>query len=488
MTHRNTWELPSLAALGAMQGLLALFVSRYFPLERSVWVLLALAPVLFVAPLFLEQAFSKVQRLLARLNWNHVLWLLLFLSGLVFRSRGIDSIHEQPLDGWAIYRVALVGVSFVLAAGWLLRADVAPRSLFRGIVGALAAYSLVCVASSLWSAQPAWTFYKSAEYFTQVSVLALLLWTISSAKSLKTLLDLTWALYAALLGSVWAGVLIWPDLAIRREQGVGLIGFALNGVFPAVGWNTVGEISAVLAVVCLVRAFFRPWGRTCGPIYGLGAAAGLLTLILSSSRSSIAGLLVGCAAVLFAARRTKALLALTALALLIGSQTSAGGLAKSYFMRGQTDQAFYSLSGRVPLWEHGIEQLSEQPLTGFGAYAGGRFVALSGFNADTRAGASTVLNTYLEVLLGTSLWGLIPLLAACLWTWRVLLRAARRPGADGSPERLLSLEAVGVLGVLTARSWFTVKFVWHPALLFLAVAGCAEFLRQSRARQQAVQR
>ena len=36
------WSCQSLAALGAMQGMLVLFVSRYFPLERSVWVLLAL--------------------------------------------------------------------------------------------------------------------------------------------------------------------------------------------------------------------------------------------------------------------------------------------------------------------------------------------------------------------------------------------------------------------------------------------------------------
>ena len=222
-----------------------------------------------------------------------------------------------------------------------------------------------------------------------------------------------------LLGSVWAGVLIWPQLAIRREAGVGVIGFALNGVFPAVGWNTVGEVSAIISIVCLTRLLFRPNGRARGVVYGVGAAAGMLTLILSSSRSSIAGLVLGCAAVLFAARRTRALLALATLALLIGLQTSAGDLAMRYFMRGQNDQAFYSLSGRVPLWEHGLEQLSERPLTGFGAYAGGRFVTLAGFNSGTRAGSSTVLNTYLEVLLGTSIWGLIPLLAACLWTWRV---------------------------------------------------------------------
>ena len=478
MTHSHARELPSWLALGSAQGLLALCLSQYLPMDRAVWVLLALTPCLLVAPLCVEQAFAKLQGLFAGLNWSHALWLLLFLSGLVFRSRGVDSIREQPLDAWAIYRVALVGLSFLLLAGWLFRADVAPRFLLRGIIAPLAVYSLVCVASSLWSAQPAWTFYKSIEYLTEVSVLAMLMWTATSTRTYKVLLDFTWTLYAALLGTVWIGVLIWPHLAIRREHGVGILGFALNGVFPAVGWNTVGEISALVSIVCLTRLLFRPGGRARGTIYGVAAAAGLLTLLLSSSRSSIAGLLLGFAAVLFAARRTRALLALATLALLIGSQTSAGDLAQRYFMRGQDDQAFYSLSGRVPLWEHGLAQLSDRPLTGFGAYAGGRFVTLAGFNADTRAGSSTVLNTYLEVLLGTSFWGLIPLLAACLWTWRVLLRAARQTGANRLLESQLALEAIGVLGVLTTRSWFTVKFVWHPALLFLAVVGCAEFLRQ----------
>ncbi len=90
-------------------------LSLYLPVDRAVWIiLLVLTPCLFIAPLCLEQAFSKVRRLLAGLNWSHALWLLLFLSGLVFRSRGVDSIREQPLDAWAIYRVALVGVSFLL--------------------------------------------------------------------------------------------------------------------------------------------------------------------------------------------------------------------------------------------------------------------------------------------------------------------------------------------------------------------------------------
>ncbi len=82
MTQRYARELPLLVALGSAQGLLALCLSLYLPVDRAVWIiLLALTPCLFIAPLCLEQAFSKVRRLLAGLNGSHALWLLLFFSG-----------------------------------------------------------------------------------------------------------------------------------------------------------------------------------------------------------------------------------------------------------------------------------------------------------------------------------------------------------------------------------------------------------------------
>ncbi len=246
---------------------------------------------------------------------------------------------------------------------------------------------------------------------------------------------------------------------------------------PAIGWNTVGEISAVLAVVCLARVCFRPHGWSRGALYLTGLVAALATLILSASRSSIAGL-VGAAAMLIAAKRLGSLALLTLGVLTIGFQTQLGDTAVNYLLRGQTRDAFYSFSGRVQLWEYGIERLAVSPLGGFGAYAGGRFVAVANYNDASRDLASNVLNTFLEVLLGTSFWGLIPLLVAFGGAWWLLMRHGWTATA-GSPSRALAMETLGVLGVITVRSVFTVKFVWHPALLFLAVVGYAEVLRRS---------
>ncbi len=486
--------LPTVVIFTGLTALAVALIVRYLPVTPVLVGLLCCLPLLLVAPLSIAQAFRKVRDLAGRLGWVHACWLLLLLSSLQFRIRGVDSIARQPLDLWALYRVAIVGVAFLLIVAWAFSKPISVREWLRGLPGWLALYAAVCLLSATWSVEPLWTLYKSAEYLTAVLILAAAVLSATATASpkgslgggdvrpawsfenYKTLLDFNWTLYAALLGTVWMGVLLWPEAAIFR--GIGTLGIALNGVIPAIGWNTVGEISAVLAVVCLARVGFRPNGCSRGALYLTGLVAALATLILSASRSSIAGFLLGAAAMLIAAKRLGSLAVLTLGVLTIGFQTQLGDTAVNYLLRGQTPDAFYSLSGRVQLWEYGIERLAESPLGGFGAYAGGRFVAVANYNDASRELASNVLNTFLEVLLGTSFWGLIPLLAAFGGAWWLLMRHGWTVTA-GSPSRALAMETLGVLGVITVRSVFTVKFVWHPALLFLAVVGYAEVLRRS---------
>ncbi len=497
--------LPTVVVFTGLTASAVALVALYLPVTPVLVGLLCCLPLLFVAPLSMAQAFRKVRDLTGRLGWVHVCWLLLLLSSLQFRIRGIGSIARQPLDLWALYRVAIVGLAFLLIAAWAFSKPISVREWLCGLPGWLALYAAVCLLSATWSVEPLWTLYKSAEYLTAVLILAAAVqsatataqrWSGSppattsphgpgagcrdrlspSIEYYKTVLDFNWTLYAALIGTVWLGVFLWPEAAI--VHGIGTLGIALNGVIPAIGWNTVGEISAVLAVVCLARVGFHPYGWSRGALYLTDFVAALATLILSASRSSIAGFLLGAAAMLIAAKRLGSLVVLICGSLVMGLQTRLGDLAVNYLLRGQTPDAFYSFSGRVQLWEYAIERLAESPLSGFGAYAGGRFVAVANYNDASRELASHVLNTFLEVLLGTSLWGLIPLLVAFGGAWWLLMRHGWTATA-GSASRALAMETLGVLGVITVRSVFTVKFVWHPALLFLAVVGYAEVLRRS---------
>jgi hypothetical protein len=45
-------------------------------------------------------------------------------------------------------------------------------------------------------------------------------------------------------------------------------------------------------------------------------------------------------------------------------------------------------------------------------------------------------------------------------------------------EYQLAVEAVGVLAIVTVRSFFTIHLVWHTSEQFLVILGFAEFLRR----------
>src|SRR5712675_909896 len=57
-----------------------------------------------------------------KLVWWHGLWILVFLSGLIFRVRDVKQITETIIDPWAAYRIALlIVIWFILAARLALR-------------------------------------------------------------------------------------------------------------------------------------------------------------------------------------------------------------------------------------------------------------------------------------------------------------------------------------------------------------------------------
>ena len=91
-----------------------------------------------------------------------------------------------------------------------------------------------------------------------------------------------------------------------------------------------------------------------------------------------------------------------------------------------------------------------------------------------------VLNTYLDVLLGTGIIGLVPLVAVLIGALWWLLASAMKPGTEAL-DRAIALETIGVFAIEMARSLVSTKFIAHSALLGLVVIGYAEFLRR-RAR------
>lgn len=447
---------------------LVLFTAR-FGYVAAVLAFCAVPLGSFILLWGLRSAPAKLKSLRLQLRWWHFLWLFVFLSGQVFRIRDVQSIQSNPLDFWALYRIGLMSiVALVLLDRLIFRHLPWDRSLFQGLFGLLTGYAIVSLLSTLWSVYPLWTLYKSVEYLVDVVLIAAVIVSVRTVKEIKSLFDWTWVLLSFLVGTVWLGLAVWPSAAIANRN---LIGIQLRGVLPALETNGVGDLGAILGIVTFVRLLFPTEHRR---FYLVVFITSIVTLILSQSRSPLTGLFVALVLVLFTTRRIGIVALLILLIPAIVSLTSFGDLFWEFFQRGQRPEDFQSLSGRTAGWQLGWTLLKEHPLTGYGGYAGGRFAVIA-YSHDTSG--SSLLNTWLEVLLGTGLLGFLPLAGAFLGTWMMLL-CSRSSNPHSLVERL-RLEGIGILAILSTRMMFTVELIWHPPLTFLLVIGYAELLRRA---------
>jgi O-antigen ligase len=452
-------------ALGA--GISMLSGGAAFRVAAAIPALIAAA---VVAALAGPAAIAKARTLVTRCVWWHWLWCLVFMSGLVFRDRSADTLRDAPVDFWAAWRIGLMGlVAVVLLSRLATRTSSWGAALLRGLPAGMFLCALVSLFSTLWSIYPLWTLYKSVEYLVDVALLAAVITALRDPEEIKSLFDLTWLLTGLLLLTVWIGIFVRPDAAVAT--GVGLIGIAIQGVLPSISSNGVGDLAAILLVVAATRLLFRNHQRS---FYWLVCLTALPTLILAQSRSPATAALLGLLAVLVFARRF-GLLAIVGLAgVALISLTTAEDVVREAFLRGQSPDLFYSLSGRVDWWIPAWQVFRENPLLGLGGYAAGRFGILSQIGQTE---TSSLHNAWLEILVGVGLTGFLPFLATFIGTWITLLRSRETRGAP-SVATELQVEAVGIFVLLCFRSIFTAEFIWHPPLLFFLVLGYAELVRR----------
>ncbi|MGA8184542.1 MAG: O-antigen ligase family protein [Terriglobia bacterium] len=472
-----------LAGLFGLFGLLAMLVIAPMVLRHGFLTILGIVAtpfVLMVLVLALRAGLHYWQPLKSQLKWYHGLWFLVFASALVFRIRGVDQIQQNPVDAWALYRIGLEFiVSMALLIRLVLRRTPWLGSMFRGFVGVLAAFGVIELASSVWSVYPAWTFYKACEYLMDIALLGAVLATVQSVKAYRDLFNWTWMLYGLLLVTTWLGVLIWPQQALYpngKNVGVGILGFRLEGVFPALSSNDVGTFAGILALIALCRLLPIAARKSDRAWYLLLLVASVATMVVSQTRSALAGVLFGLFLLLLFSRRLglSALLTFVVAPLLVAS--SVGGLIWTFLERGQSSQQLETLSSRVDWWSFAWQTFLQRPLTGYGAYAAGRFAVLAKIGMNK---TSTMHSDYLSMIVGTGFWGLTLFVVALAGTWWFLARYLRHSTAM-SMEQQLAYEAIVVLGLLTFRSIFMTMLTWHPPLHYMAIVGYAEFLRRRR--------
>jgi O-antigen ligase len=468
-----------LVAFGIL-GFIALGVVNPFDSALRIVLVLA-APVflVFVLPGTVRTVLEGARSVAKHFTWYQGLWLLVLVSGLVFRVREFQDINEESIDGWALFRICVAGlVGLILLARLLSKKTKWLRWLFRGVIGILTVYVLVCLASTGWSVRPAWTFYKSLEYLVDLSVLSAVLVSVKSTQEYERFLNWTWILLGVMLVTAWAGALIDPTDALEAGHHFGPLGVRLEGLIPDISANSIGEFSAILAVVALCRLMYDPEKQFGRSWYQFLFLSSIVTLMLSQTRAAMAGLLASIFLLLILTRRFllgaavgigSALVAIIVLAF-----TKFGSVFSAFLLRGQPLAEAEGLTGRIDFWQYAFQKFLERPWTGYGGFAGGRFVILPGLG---RYEVPDVHSNLVESSVDIGIWGPILLVILLISMWWFLLKAFRDPSLRVGEHRFV-IEALAIFGVITVRSLVSGNMLAHPAFGFLALVSCAEFMRR----------
>jgi O-Antigen ligase len=488
--HERLGKLLAVLAFLAL-GLLAMFISSEVAREiakhyhrKREWILMGVffagVPITVFVVVGLWEACVAAAGMFRRFRWWHLLWGMLFFSALIFRKRSSSEAYSAPVDSAALYRIFVVAaVGLVLLWRLFLRRTNWLNSLVTGIPGVLTWFTLTCMLSTIWSVYWEWTLYKSCEYAVDIAMLATIVYVIQSGDDIKSWFEWTWLLYGALLLAVWFWVPVDPSDALTShfeygEQGIGLIGVQLQGLFPDVSSNDIGQYGAVLAAVALVRLL--PFNRKRHNItwYLLLFGFGLATMLFAQCRSAIMGWCLAVFCIYLFSRRVLqgAIIFISGAVVFVTS--GLGLLTWEYLERGQSTAQMTSLSSRLSWWSVAWEKFTDNPLTGLGAWAAGRFGVLAKLGHKMTA---SMHSDWVEIIVGTGIWGVIPIVIVMIWTWWVLIRFLRNPELHGLHGDL-ALEAIAVLSVLTIRMFFMTELSWHAPLSFLAPIGYAEWVRR----------
>jgi O-antigen ligase len=467
-----SWEPVTIVGGSALLGLAIAYVA-YVSESFGLVLALLLVPVAgAVVVTATPKAKTKLVTLAKKLTWWHGLWFLIYVSGMVFRfARDVQVARSEPVDAVAMLRIGPEAiVAGVLLLRLVLRRPAWLRSLFQGMVGALCFYALACIVSAIWSVYPAWTLYKSGEYLIYVAFLATILVSVQSSEEYASLFNLTWTFLGFDLLWTWTQTFLWPEAWDQWGR--------LTGVWPIEAANVVGEVGAFVAIIALCRLLPLEGRRSDRIWYSLVLLLGGSALVMSKTRNDLGAFLFGFVLILLVSKRFRlgiALAAAAAVPLIVLAGVNA--TVHDYLTRGQSEGEMLSLTGRMGWWSFAWQQFQHHPFTGLGAYAAGRFAVLGKLGLDM----GSLHSDYIETIVGTGIWGLVPLVAALVGTWWSLGRSVRDPALSAA-ERQFAFESIAILGVTSLHSFFNVEIVWQAPLSFLVVLGYAEFLRRKRNR------
>lgn len=388
--------------------------------------------------------------------------ILLLLSTLVWRVRDAEALATNPVDPAGTYRLACVGLAGLLGlfaltaptARWDVRVLTLPFGLY-------CAYVLVVFAGAPLSVDPLLTAYRGVELLTGLIVLVGAFRTVGESAGDRILSVMYWW-FAAIVATVWAGVLLFPSEALNHLERSPLP-WQIRGVVPAVSSNGVGTWAVLLGVwsfALLISKGERPAPRRAFLLAALPVSAA--TLVFAQYRTGYVAVVAGILTVLLLRRRGAAAWLLLA-GVLVASTWGVVLLerAQPVLLRGASPQDAAKLSSRLQWWSDALPVWRESPVIGKGLLTGTRFEVLAQLG---RTKTSTIHGTWIEALVGTGLIGVACLAGAIATIGRRAFVEAVRAGGRLVP--------VALFIVLLTRSitGSTIEVFGAPYLLMVVFA------------------
>ena len=405
--------------------------------------------------------------------------LLIIATASTFIGDARETNREVLIDTTRAIRMVVVSALFLWAVSIVLRR---PRSWRLGGTGLrwMFIYSCVAVTSAVYSVFPELTLWKAFEVLTLVICAYAIASEVQTADDIRRLVNMLLLILLFLTVAVLMGAVISPERAFRdlfvggnpdADGPEAPMLFALRGLAPVINASAVGGIAASLAVMT-AAPFFAPEKvkDKFGTVVVLMLA--LTTIVLAHSRTPIFALTAAIFGILVVKRHFVAALWIAlagGILLLIGSTD----VIVDYIYRGQSQEQFTTLTGRTLFWSVAFEKYMDAPILGYGYYSSQRVLF----------GSPGTDNTYMSVLLGIGIVGIIPFVASILYVLRTLLRTMPRRSMPPMLQ-VLWIQLFGISSIVFIRSLTGTSFeVFYHLLVFYLLLQISLTALQRQLRQ-----
>jgi exopolysaccharide production protein ExoQ len=269
-------------------------------------------------------------------------------------------------------------------------------------------FSVVMLASTLWAVYPVTAFTRGC----QLVIVAALAWAIYHHGRRDQLHLLVHAYIGLVAVSVVVGVVHpYPRGALVQDR------FNWLYVHPVTAGSYLGLAVVLLLALLLGRVpgHRQPvrWPRW---LYLALLAGTVAALVATRTRGAIGGCLVGCAVVVFSARRRLprrdlfgvAVLGVLLVLILVGSDLV------DFVLRGEGTARLETFNGRLDLWQEAIGLVQRRPLLGYGLTASrGLFLDSTGLGGAHNALVNVLVD---GGLIGAACWlALLATVFGSLW-------------------------------------------------------------------------